>query len=127
MRYLLIALSLGVFLLGRAVPAQAHEAAYTHFHEARADKPMNPCMKDSKMMFHSKKHAMMKEGMGIILDAIVLIKDSAKNPKIYERAAAIEKRWRTHLKSHEEMHKHMMMQSHGEHHDGQNPCQKKMH
>ena len=52
--------------------------------------------------------AMMQEGMQIHLDSILLLKDMAMTPEQKKRAEDLEKRFREHMKKHDEMHKQMM-------------------
>lgn len=72
-------------------------------------------------MMHDSE--MMQEGMRIHLDSILLLKDMAMTPEQKKRAEDLEKRFREHMKKHDEMSKQMM--------DGQkggapmkNPCGK---
>lgn len=109
MRSFILIVSLMLFLLGVAPDAHAHE-----------DKGIkaNPCMKEKMMSRHKMKKEFMNEGMGILLDTIVLLKDSATDPKMKTRAAALENRMRTHLQKHDQMHEKMK----GMHKMGGNPC-----
>ncbi|MBI4827997.1 MAG: hypothetical protein HY804_04190 [Nitrospinae bacterium] len=57
---------------------------------------------------HSMMEGMMQEGMQIHLDSILLMKDLAMTPDQKKRAEDLEKRFRAHMKQHDEMHKQMM-------------------
>jgi len=111
MRRLVLIAGLFVFIAGVSTPVYAHGGK----HDA------NPCMMKGhgkmKMDHGNMKHQMMEEGMTIILDTIILMKESATDPKVKAKAAQLEKRFRAHMEKHEKMSKMM----HGKGHMG-NPC-----
>lgn len=111
MRGLIAIIGFAVFLAGAVPEAQADESKGM----------MNPCMKKNKMNHHKMKREFMNEGMGILLDTIILLKESATDPKIKNKAAALETRMRDHLQKHDEMHK-KMKEMHKMHKKGHNPC-----
>lgn len=111
MRGLIMIIGLAVFFAGAAPVAQADEGKGK----------MNPCMKEKKMNRHKMKQEFMNEGMGILLDTIILLKDSATDPKMKKKAAALETRMRAHLQKHDEMHK-KMREMHKKGHNPCNPC-----
>ncbi|MFQ5432549.1 MAG: hypothetical protein ACE5EN_08590 [Nitrospinota bacterium] len=88
---------------------------------------MNPCEKRDYMEKHMQKKKMkmrimklMEEGMGMWVETVELIKESASDPAIKRKAAALEKRMRANVQEHKELHKkmHEMKSGHGDRHMG---------
>ncbi|VAX25758.1 hypothetical protein MNBD_NITROSPINAE04-2663 [hydrothermal vent metagenome] len=112
MRSLILIAGLCMFLVGVSTPVYAHGEK----------EHGNPCMEmghgKMKMGKGAMKHQMMEEGMTIILDTIILMKESATDPKVKAKAAQLEKRFRAHMEKHEKMSEMM----HGKGHGMGNPC-----
>ena len=109
---------------------------------ADGDKHMkNPCQKKEYKEYREKhmqkkklKMRMMKlmdEAMGMWLEAVQLVKESAGDSGIKKKAAALEKRMRANINEHKALHKkmHGMHKKHEEHEKGEkmhkghsNPC-----
>ncbi len=110
MRSLILIAGLCMFLVGVSTPVYAHGGK----------EHSNPCMKMGK---GAMKHQMMEEGMTIILDTIILMKESATDPKVKAKAAQLEKRFRAHMEKHEKMSE--MMHGKGHMSNPCNPCASK--
>lgn len=102
----------------------------------------NPCDKKEYMERHAQKRKMkarvrhlMEQGMDMWVEAVQLIKESASDPRIKKKAAALEKRMRANVHEHKALHKRMhdMRKEHSEryehgekmHGDDRNPCGKR--
>lgn len=115
-----------VALVMGAIPAQ----------QAYADKDRkNPCENKEYMEMHKQRSEMkqrarqlMDEGMDMWLEAVALIKESATNPAVKKKAAALETRMRANITEHKGIHKkmHDMGKGHGGKHGDYkkhgNPC-----
>lgn len=124
MRKLIMIVS--VALVMGAIPAQ----------QAYADKDRkNPCENKEYMEMHKQRSEMkqrarqlLNEGMDMWLEAVILIKESAANPAVKKKAAALEMRMMANIKEHKEIHKkmHDMRKGHGGKHGDYkkhgNPC-----
>ena len=95
----------------------------------------NPCENKEYMEMHKQRsemkqraRALMNEGMDMWLEAVTLLKESAPNPALKKKAAALEKRMRANVNEHKELHKtmHNMRKEHGGKHGDYkkhgNPC-----
>jgi len=92
---------------------------------AHADKDWymeNPCEKREQMDRNIQKQQMkarirqlMEEGMDMWVETAQLLKESASDPQIREKAAALEERMRANINEHKELHKkmHDMSAEHG--------------
>ncbi len=109
---------------------------------AGKDKHMeNPCEKKEYMERHKQKRMMkararrlMEQGMDMWVETVQLIKESARDPRIKKKAAALEKRMRANINEHKALHQkmhegkgHGERYEHGEkrHGDDSNPCGKR--
>lgn len=109
---------------------------------ASRDKYMkNPCEKKEykeyrekhkqKKKVKEKMMHLMDEAMGMWLEAVQLVKESASDSGIKKKAGALEKRMRANINEHKALHKkmHDMSKKHEEHEKGEkmhkghsNPC-----
>lgn len=109
-------------------------------------KSMNPCERKEYMERHKQRREMktrarqlMNEGMDMWLETVQLIKESATDPGIKKKAAALETRMRANIDEHKSIHQKMHTgKGHGEryehggkghqkegHGEGHNPCGKR--
>lgn len=103
-------------------------------------KMMNPCEKKEYMERHKQKQQMkarvrqlMEQGMDMWVETVQLLKESASDPGIKKKAAALEQRMRANIHEHKALHQKMHEgKGHGEryehggkmHGGGHNPCGK---